>query len=223
VSSDLYEIVDPRPIAAEAKYTYFLPSAPRLAAVGVGDLVKLAIRAVPPSDKWDLERMWVKVTSAEAERLEGALDNEPDDMPNVHAGVVIRFPRTHILAVIFEDSAREAVLDDDGHREHWERCMVDQAVIDGDVHVGFLYRETPDLAGPDDKYPDSGWRIRGDMRDATDDEINAREVAYVALGLVLNRDDSWLHLIDEPIGVRYEKNFETGEFIQVGPTGAGLN
>ena len=58
---ELYEIIDPRPIAASARFTFFLPSAARLGAVGKGDLVKVMMRAVPPSDKWDAERMWIEV------------------------------------------------------------------------------------------------------------------------------------------------------------------
>ena len=64
-----------------------------------------------------------------------------------------------------------------------------------------------------DKFPDSGWRIRGDTRGSLTEQLRSRKAAYVALGAVLNRDDSWLHLIDEPVGARFEKNFEKGVFV----------
>jgi hypothetical protein len=65
----------------------------------------------------------------------------------------------------------------------------------------------------DDRFPDSGWRIRGDPRGASVEQLGSREVAYIALGAVLNRDDTWLHLIDEPVGARFEKDFERGIFV----------
>ena len=71
------------------------------------------------------------------------------------------------------------------------------------------------MGKPSDKFPDSGWRIRGDMRGIDLENLNSRKIAYVALGAVLNRDDSWVHLIDEPYGARFEKNYEAGIFEEV--------
>ncbi|WP_423603110.1 immunity protein Imm33 domain-containing protein [Sphingomonas sp. MS122] len=68
------------------------------------------------------------------------------------------------------------------------------------------------MGEPDDTYPDSGWRIRGDYRNISDTEVDEREAAYVALGAVLNRDDSWIRLIDEPVGARFIRNWETDAF-----------
>jgi len=36
---------------------------------------------------------------------------------------------------------------------------------------------------------------------------------YVALGAVLNQDDSWLHLIDEPVGARYMRDFRRDTYV----------
>ena len=39
-------------------------------------------------------------------------------------------------------------------------------------------------------------------------------MSYVAIGLVLNADDTWLHLIDEPVGSKYIKDFDRDEFVK---------
>jgi hypothetical protein len=209
-----YEIVDPRPVAALAKYTYFLPTPARLDAIGKGDLVKVTIRAVPPSAKWDAERMWIKVLSVGPDWLEGTLESQPDDMPGLDRSAVIRASRTHVIDVVFENPDQEATIPLEQTREFWERCWVDQAVLNGDLPVQYIYREEPDSMQERDQFPDSGWRVRGDMRGVTDEKLAERKIAYVALGAVLNKDDSWVHLIDEPIGVAYEKNFEEGVFVR---------
>ena len=213
--ANLYEIIDPRPIAASARYTYFLPSAARLDAIGKGDLVKVILRAIPASGKWDAERMWIKVCSTEPDWLEGTLESHPDDMPQLSRGASIRVPRTHVIDVLFENAEKEEALPIEPRREFWERCWVDQAVLDGDLPIQYIYREEPEPMQEGDKFADSGWRIRGDMRGVSEKELSERKVAYVALGAVLNKDDSWVHLIDELIGVAYDKNFEQVVFVRL--------
>ena len=90
---------------------------------------------------------------------------------------------------------------------------MDRCVINGEAKVGYLYREEPDMAKEGDRFSDSGWRIRGDTRGKSTEELASREIAYVAVGVVLNKDDTWLHLIDEPIGANFEKDFEGGVFV----------
>ena len=98
---------------------------------------------------------------------------------------------------------------------YWERCLVNQLVVDGTLPVEYIYREEPDLAGPDDKYPDSGWRLRGRQAEVTDEDMEERDIAYIALGAVLNIDDSFLHLLEQPIGSAFMRNFETGKYHRV--------
>lgn len=212
--SELYEIEDPRPIAVEAPYTYFLPDPALIEAIGVGDSVKAVFVATPPSNTtYGAERMWVTVTAVDGAWLEGVLDSVPFDMPKLKRGANIRLPRSHVISVIIRDPVRMPILKI--KREYWDRCLVDQSVVDGELKAGYLHREVPDLAGPKDKYPDSGWRIRGDMRGVSNEELESRKVVYVALGLVLNSDDSWIHLIDEPVGSAFERDFDTGAFARL--------
>jgi len=206
-----YELVDPRPFAKEAPYTFFLPSPRALAAVRPGDKVYLDFCAVPARTKWESERMWVVVREISHGRLRGVLDHEPDDMPGLSRGDVVDFELWHILQLDFAEPVPEGVFDDDT-REYWERCLVDEAILTGELKVEYLYREEPDPARAGDPYPDSGWRFRGDMRGCTDEQVQEREATYIALGKVLNQDDSWLHLIDEPVGSAFERDWETGEF-----------
>ncbi len=58
------------------------------------------------------------------------------------------------------------------------------------------------------------WRIRGRFGDCTDDELAERRTAYVALGAVLNRDDSWLEWIDAPFGTHLIRDFESGDYLE---------
>jgi hypothetical protein len=208
-----WEIDDPRPIAEEAPYTFFLPSAEEVAAVAVGDLVKLTIRSIPPSPTWDAERMWVSVEQADGDRLTGRLDNSPYDMPQLRPGSHLSFTRRQIIDVIWADERPVEPPQSAPRRTYWERCLADRCVAEDRVPVHFLYREEPGRAKDGDTHPDSGWRIRGDYRGLSDEEIGARELEYVALGRVLNADDSWVHLIDAPVGSAFIRDWETGAFV----------
>ncbi|HYD88532.1 MAG TPA: DUF2185 domain-containing protein [Vitreimonas sp.] len=207
-----YVLDDPRPIAASAPYTYFLPSAARLAAIEPGDQVKLLFRSLAASPKYDVERMWVCVLAVDGEHFEGTLENAPFDMPGLKKGERVSFERFHVVSIDFQDAAKEDRIGDEPGRQYWDRCMVDRCVLYEGVPVGYLYREDDLLEREGDKYPDSGWRIRGDARGLSDAEVDSREAEYVALGTVLNRDDSWLPLIDEPKGSAFLRNFTTNTY-----------
>lgn len=207
-----YELEDPRPIAAESPYTYYLPSQARLDAVKVGDLIKLIIRSLPPSRQYNAERMWVEVISREGELWTGSLQNTPFDMPQLQIGNVISFPPSHIIDIDWNNPDETRMIPKQKEKQYWDRCMVDQEILDGIARVGYLYREEPDMTQEDDNDPDSGWRIRADVRDLTDEQYDEPSPAYVALGAVLNKDDSWLHLISSEVGSRFLRNPETEDF-----------
>ena len=204
-----YSLDDPRPTQKEAPYTFFLPDERELAMLRPGDLVKLIFRSHPRSLKWEAERMWVEITAISENGLTGRLNNEAYDMPQMPLGTELNFQRYHVVSTDLIGHPEDEVPE---QRQYWDRCFVDKCVLDDAVLVHFIYREEPDTAQPDDKYPDSGWRIRGDYRGVGDEEFEAREISYVALGAVLNADDTWLHLIDAPMGSAFMRNFETGEY-----------
>ena len=196
-----YTLRDPRPAAQENPYTFFVPSPEEMAEIAPGQLVKLIFAADPPSEKYGAERMWVIVTTRDGDRLTGTLDNDPEDIPGLTAGDVVQFEAHHIIATIWEDPDQEArfaasAADQD---RYFERCFVDDAVIDGRARVQFLYREPPEH-GADDRFADSGWRIRADVAALSDEEYEDPSCSYVAIGVVLNQDDAILALIDAPVG-----------------------
>jgi hypothetical protein len=211
-----YTLPDPRINAADSPYTFFLPSPAELAAVGPGDLVKVTFEYIHRTEKWAAERMWVTVDVAEDDVLHGTLDSSPNEPTSpLKSGDGIIFQRHNILAIYWASSH-------DGpppspHREYWERCLVDDCVLCGGEPVEYLYREMPDMQKDGDKYPDSGWRIRGRRGAATDAEMEERKFSYVALGAVLNRDDSWVSWIDAPIGTALMRDLELNTYVEQPP------
>jgi hypothetical protein len=208
-----YTLPDPRVTAAESPYTFFLPSPAELAAVGIGDLVKLTFEYPHRTEKWSAERMWVIVDAAQDDVLHGTLNNSPNEPTSpLKSGDHVTFQRHHILAIYWASSHENPP--PSPHREYWERCLVDDCVLYGNEPVEYVYREVPDMEHDADKYPDSGWRIRGRRGASTDEEMEERKFSYVALGAVLNRDDSWIAWIDAPIGTALMRDFETNNYIE---------
>ena len=194
----------------EAPYTFFLPHPDYLAMLQVGDMAKLLFEYYGETEKYGGERMWVSVDRLTDEGYEGTLLSTPCEK-HIEKGTIVQFRREHILDFEGGDDRVLASFVDD-RREYWDRCMVDRCVLDDGVPVEYLYRETPDMAEEGDEHPDSGWRIRGRQGDDTDEQMEDRSASYVAVGAVLNKDDSWVHLLDAPIGSAFMRNFESGAY-----------
>ena len=202
---------DPRPLYLEAPYTFEKPSAEKLAAIAPGDIVKAIFLPTMKGTEEATERMWVAITGVNGNSLEGLLDNDPLEIPGLLAGDPIKLKRWHVINVDFQDPAQNRRYAG-RERAYWDRCLVDDCVLYEDRKVHYVYREKPNMGSEDDEYPDSGWRIRGDWRGLSDEEIDQRPASYVALGAVLNQDDSWLHLIDEPAGSAFIRDWRDGKF-----------
>jgi hypothetical protein len=198
-----------------APYTFFLPHESELAALRIGDLVKMAFEWELPVAEYEAERMWVTIMQVGSPLLMGTLENEPFEKGRMKVGDAVSFQRHNILAVQFADPPPDVQIPE--YREYWERCLVDDCVLYEGEPVEFLYREEPHMTEDGDTFPDSGWRIRGIQGDATDEEMANRKHSYVALGAVLNKDDSWLALIDTPVGSEFMRDFTTGRYVEQTP------
>lgn len=214
-----YTLDDPRPIAAEAPYTYYLPSENQLLVIAPGDFVQLIFRSVPPGERWDAERMWVRVTAVSSGACTGILENVPFDMPQLRVGHPVEFNRHNIIDIQWAGERRLPPPPSPPSRQYWDRCIVDDCILERRSSVDYLYREQPEPIEEGETYPDSGWRIRGTAEAVADDNAADRKPHYVALGTVLNRDDTWLSLIDSPIGSAFQREANTGRFVRLADEG----
>ena len=145
--------------------------------------------------------------------LTGTLDNIPSDMPQLKPGAIISFRRSDVIDLIWNEDRSTSPPPPSARREFWERCIVDDCILTGESPVDYLYREESEPEAEDDKFPDSGWRIRSTDEGISNDEIHGKTVQYVAIGAVLNRDNSWLSLIDKPVGSHFVRDPTTGRFV----------
>ncbi len=208
----MFRLVDPRPLRDAAPYTFYLPSPAALDHAAQGDLVRLMFEAAGPEDDGHAERMWVQVTGRTGETLTGTLDNKPYDIPGLSLGDVLTLDVHHILDIEWADPAKAP--EDPDPTEQWlARCLVERAVIEGRAPVGFLFREVPETpeASP---YPDSGWCLRPHEEDIGAEEYAAEDIVYVAIGAVLNHDDTFINLLKSPPGTAFERQSD-GQFAPV--------
>lgn len=155
------------------------------------------------------ERMWVGVTERDGDVFQGKLDNVPHDITGLKLGDMVVFRAENIL------SSNRVDPEGDFTEPYWDFCTASQAVLNGEP-VDFLARGKPLERRPGDKGPDSGWSFLA-AGETGSQVFEAGEARSVPLGKVLNQDDRWLHLIDEPPGRQFEWSEERGEFIPLTP------
>ena len=204
---------DPHPVAQRSPYTFFMPHPDELAALKPKDGIKAIFCQTEGETQYDAERMWVLIEAIEDGDVIGTLDNEPADMPLIREGDRVRIPLTHAIATAFHKSNLRPKVPE--KREYWDRCFVDDCVLEGRSHADYVYREVPDMTQEGDKYPDSGWRIRGTQQAVDADAAEGRKAHYIALGAVLNADDRWLHLIDSEPDHHFAWDGEEERYVEV--------
>jgi hypothetical protein len=192
-------------------------SAESLNALGTGDRVHTLGVSVKKDDGIHRFGAWFDVHSADGEWIEGKIVKDPDLGDDHHPILdqVIRVPKRTIWDIRFEDPQKDELLREVPRRKYANYCL-------NDWHVQFcrsvqyVYRVEPCLTMEGDEFPDSGWRIKGNRRAFSEEEFWSLEATkYYPLYLALNKDDSWLHLIDKPVGTAFKRDRKTGLFVEV--------
>ena len=195
-----WHLEDADPIAAEYPYTFYKPSRDLISRVRPGEVVKLIFCfSSDDPEAPRAERMWVLVDELLPDgSFRGRLNNEPRHISDLKLDDPISFQPCHVINTEHDD-------DDNLVERYIKRCFVTKRILDDGQPVGYLYREDPD------QEDDSGWRITAN--DESDEYMsNSKNLAYVSLGAVLSRDDSFRELLDAPSGSAYFRNPETGKF-----------
>lgn len=191
---------DADPVAASNPYTFYKPSNDVIAKVCPGEVVKLIFcfdNDVPDAPR--AERMWVTVDECLSDgSFRGRLDNQPRYIEDLNPDDVVYFRPCHVIAT--EHDERDNLVE-----RYIKRCFVTKRVLEDGVKVGYLYREEPD------EERDSGWRITAN--DESDEYMSdASNIAFISLGVVLSRDDSFRDLLDAPSGSAFVRNKMSGAF-----------
>jgi len=217
-----YTINDPRPIAKEAPYTFYLPEPAEINILRPNDLVKLQFVGTTFGFYNGIERMWVIINEINNDSFVGLLDNDPIWLDQLKAGDKIKFAKHHIVDWDLADNSDDRLkgIHIEGNYQYLNRCLVDNRILDGSRKPTHIQRDAPNVPTKEEiekEHQDSGWWIYSwcEKDDVAEYGFNDDNISYVALGAVLNKDDSWLHLIDSPSKTAYELDFKRNEFIRV--------
>jgi hypothetical protein len=194
-------LTDADELAARHKYTFYKSPRDIIEKVSVGEVVKLIFQFESDDPEApSAERMWVLVDEIGQDgKFKGRLNNEPRYIKDLKLDDPIDFSACHIINTEHDD-------DENLVERYIKRCFVTNRVLKDGVRAGCLYREEPG------EEKDSGWRITAN--DESDEYMDdSKNCAYVSLGAVLTRDDSFIHLLDSPIGAAFIRVGETGEFV----------
>lgn len=197
--SPSWHLDDAAIIAAENPYTFYKPSAAAIALLRAGDHAKLIFMFESQDPQAPrAEGMWVRITFVEKNRFRGELDNDPFYIQDLKCGDPVEFEARHVIQTSVADPHPDPTA------QYWPRCFVTRRVLEDGAPTGYLYRE------PSDGEDDSGWRITAG--DETDDYMeDAANSAYVSLGAVLSKDDSFRDLLTTPAPCAFVRG-ATGRF-----------
>jgi len=201
-------LIDADEMAQESKYTFYKPSKRIIQKLEPGNICKLIFSFESDNPEHpSAERMWVIIDHVDNNKFVGHLDNEPFYIKDLKVGDIIEFESKHIIDLDVDDNEPNIV------EKYLDRCFATKKIIYEKNKIGYFYREEP-MEEEKDGIKDSGWRfLEGDEnQEDLDDSENSQ---FVSLGLILNIDDSFLELLEKPIGSAFARNKETGKFIHV--------
>lgn len=195
----------------EFPYTFYRPSDDLIAKLEPGKTtVKLIFRFDNNDpDQPKAERMWVILDSINEDgSYSGTLDNDPYYIKDLIAGDLIKFKKEHIIQYDTLDDLNFPDLEHERMQAFLQKAFVSNHILVENYPVGRLYREEP--YGEEH----NGWTIMSDQE--TQEYVDDfRNLQYVAIGKVLNLDDSFLHILDAPVNSEFIKDDITGNFIKI--------
>jgi len=198
-----WHLVNADEIALLNKYTFYKPSREIIKLVMPGEDVKLIFKFESDDPEAPgAERMWVLVDEiCDGNRFKGRLNNQPRYILDLKPDDPVEFEACHIINTEHDDHNNLV-------ERYIKRCFVTKRVLNEGYKVGYLYREEPD------EERDSGWRITSNTEpdEYMDDGAN---IAYVSLGAVLSKDDSFVSLLEHQTGAAFIRDESTGQFIAV--------
>jgi hypothetical protein len=198
-----WTLVDSEKLAQENKYTYARASQAAIAALRVGDDVKIGFKLnVPTEDGYETERMWVEIEMIDGSGgFLGRLQNQPHFIQDLKINDHVRFSERHIMVTSNEDDHPG----NDLVNKYRVRCFASNKVLQDGEKVTVLFREAPQVRG------DSGWRFFS----GTETEsymMNDDSMRFVSLGAVLRCGDAFVDLLESPVNSYFELNPGTGQF-----------
>lgn len=200
-----WHLVNADEIAQKSKYTFYKPSQRIIEQLQTGNICKLIFEFESDNPEHPrAERMWVIIDSIDNGKFAGHLDNTPLYIEDLKVGDTIEFQTEHIIDLDIDDDEPNLV------EKYIDRCFATKRVIYEKNKIGYFYREEP-MQGNKNGFKDSGWRfLEGDeSQEYLDDSENSQ---FVSLGFILNIDDSFIDLLEKPIGSAFIRDNETGQF-----------
>jgi hypothetical protein len=193
-----FQFTDASIIQKEAKYTFYRPSERVIQKLKKGNLVKL-IFEVQRETRDDLskpmpsaERMWVIITERNGDRFKGTVNNDPYIIRDLKLDDVVEFEAKHIIQTDIEETEPDIV------EKYSTLCIVSNKVLRGNEPIGYMERSEEPVVMENGRI-DSGWVFMAG--DETEEYSNDPDnLAFISIGVLLNRNDVFIDLLDAPAG-----------------------